>query len=105
MKKTQPRRYNTANDIRAAIDRYKVKAQRLRESAAALDVRADEFIRAGPDHAEDVKWNRSQAQKKRKSADRIEERQLRKLKGKLAEWSTSQLPGIDNGDPSIPVKG
>lgn len=101
---TMKKRYNTANDIRAAIDFYRVKAQKLKDSAAAMDIRAEEFQKAGPAFKFDIDYCRGQADKKRKSANRIEEKQMVKLKNKLSEWMTPQLPGVDNGDRSIPVQ-
>ena len=98
-------RYNTANDIRAAIDRYKAKAQKLKDSAAALDMVADQFLKVDPARFKnDIDYHRDAADKKRKTANRIEDRQLTKLKNKLSEYMTPQLPGVDNGDRSIPVR-
>lgn len=101
MKPKGPQRYRHANDIRDAIDRYRAKAAKLRASAAALDFQAAEFAKAG--NPTDSEFKREQAEKKRASASRIEERQLTKLKHKLSELMTPQLPAVDNGDPSIPV--
>lgn len=97
------KRYKTENEIREAIDRYKAKAQKLKDSAAALDMKADEFKNAGHEYTVDVDFHRKEADRKRKAANRIEDRQLTKLKNKLSEWMTPQLPGVDNGDRSIPV--
>ena len=103
MNKKGPRRYNSCNDIRDAIDLYKAKAQKLRESAAALDMKACEFAKAGPEFAEDLAYHREQAKKRRKSAQRIEEKTLNKLKNKMSEFQTNPIPGI-LPDRSIPVK-
>ena len=99
------KRYKTANEIRDAIDLYRVKAQKLKDSAAALDMKADEFKLAGPEYKVDVDYHRSQADKKRKAANRIEDRQLAKLKNKLSEWMTEPFKEIiTDGDRSIPVR-
>jgi len=98
-------RYKTANEIRDAIDRYRLKARKLRDSAQALDIKAREFALAGPEYKSDVEWNHLQAEKKRKSAQRIEERQLTKLKHKLSEFMTPVMKGMPNDDDrSIPVR-
>lgn len=108
--KKPPRRYETANQIRDAIDLYKRKAQKLMESAAALDFIAEELVKE-EGHSEkwlreQIAFNRSQAEKKRKSASRIEDRTLVRLKNKLSEFMTPLIPGMPNPDDrSIPVKG
>lgn len=103
MKKPQ-KRYDTANDIRTAIDKYRAKAQKLRDSANSLDLVADQFVMAGG-FAEEVAFNREQANKKRESASRIERKTLTKLKDKLAEWQTPLLKGMPReNDRSVPVK-
>ena len=101
--KSKRKRYNHPNDIRDAIDRFRRKAQGLRDSAAALDAVADQFARDGNNPGM-VSFNREEAKKKRQSAGRIEDRTLAKLKEKLAEILTGLLPGIVDGcDRSIPV--
>lgn len=108
MKTKQPKRYNTANDIRDAVDRFKLKAQKYRDSASAIDKVADEI--AKQDGAserwkmETISMKRAQADKLRIQAGRIEQRTLEKLKGKLAEFNTNPMPFLE-GDRSIPVKG
>ena len=97
-------RYNTANDIRDKIDKYKAKAQKLMDSAAAMDLKATEFFKAGTEFAEDAAWHREQAKKKRKQAARIRDNTLETLKAKMAEFQTMIMPGIiTDGDRSIPV--
>jgi hypothetical protein len=102
------KRYRHAREINYAIDRYKLKAQKLRDSASALDMQADEMIKpqnSGRWNREQITFNREQAKKKRQAAGRIEERTLSKLKEKLAEWQTDLLPGvITDGDRSIPAR-
>lgn len=102
MKKPQ-KRYETANQIRDAIDKYRAKAQKLRDSAHALDLVAEQFAAVGG-QSEQVAFNRDQADKKRESASRIERKTLTKLKDKLAEFNTNLMPFMGD-DRSIPVKG
>ena len=100
------KRYENANQIRDAIDTYKRKAQKLRDSAYMLDLKADEFAKAGnAEFAEDISFHREKAKKKRRAAGRIEERQLGKLKHKLSEFQTEVFKEvITDGDKSIPVR-
>jgi hypothetical protein len=51
----------------------------------------------------EAKSKRATAAKLLLRAKSITEKKLPKLKGKLAEFRTSQIPAIDNGDVSIPV--
>lgn len=87
------KRYETANQIRDDIDRWKAKAQKLMDSAAALDIVADALFRSGPKWAEHAAFKREQAKKKRRSAGRIMDRKLVHLKDKLSEFMTEPLPG------------
>lgn len=95
------KRYYTAQQIRADIDKWKAKARGLMDSAAALDLKADQFFKAGEEYKEDAVWHREQAKKKRASALRIEHRKLVRLKEKLAEFYTKELPGMETEDHSI----
>lgn len=95
------RRYYNETEILRDIDKWKGKVIRLKQAADALDIRADQFVKAGPEHKEDVAYNREQAQKKRKAALRIEGRKLVQLKNKLAEFRTAELPTMSTGDKSI----
>lgn len=93
--KRKKRRYFTANEIRDAIDLYKVKAQKFSESADAYDLKADELFRTNdPKLAEDAGFAREIAKKRRRSANRIKDKKLPYLAQKLAEWSTDLLPGM-----------
>jgi len=97
-------RYNTSNDIRDRIDLYKDKMQKLLNSAAALDMKAAEFFKAGPTFREDAIWHQEEAKKKRKQAGRIRDNTLGTLKSKMAEFQTEIMPDIiTDGDRSIPV--
>lgn len=98
--KRTKKRFLTANQIRDEIDAYKLKYQKFTDQAAALDMKADEMARQGFD-SESINWNREQAKRVRATAARIKEVRLVKLKEKLAEWMTPQLPGLDNGDRSV----
>lgn len=110
MNKKTARRYYTCNEIRDDIDKYKAKARKLLESADALEIKARQIISSSGHNAQWVKersgFNLSQADRKRRSARRIEEKTLVFLKNKLSEWMTPVMPGMPNeNDRSIPVKG
>lgn len=106
MSKTQPKtkkprkRYETANQIRDDIARYKIKAEKLRQTAFDLDVEADRLSRT--EYAENnrglIGFKRSQADKCRRSADRIETKKMTLLKQKMAEFMTDPLPGLAGRD-------
>lgn len=104
MKTKKPkRRFYTANQIRAEIDRYRVKADKLTGQAVIYDLKAGELVRLGdPNSAEEIGFNREMAKKRRKSAARILDKKLPYLAQKLAEWQTDIMPGIiTNGDRSV----
>lgn len=103
MPKREKKRWMTANQIRDAIDEYKARAQNLMDTAATQDLKADRLYETqDPRLAEDASFAREQAKKMRRSAQRIYEIKLVKLKQRLAEWSTELLPGvISDGDRSI----
>lgn len=101
MKRKTRKRYLTANQIRDEIDKYKEKHRRFLEQAEGLELSADEFART-ENGAEDAAYKREQAKKCRRSAQRIMEDRIPKLKQKLAEFATELLPGIiTDGDRSI----
>lgn len=101
-KNRNKKRYNTANEIRDDIDKFKLKQQKLMDSAAALDAKADSLFKTGDAAlAEDAVFAREQAKKKRASALRIERRKLVQLKNKMAEFLTPTLPGSGIEDRSI----
>lgn len=105
MKKTVKKRYNTANDIRDAIDRYKDKAKKLRDRAASMDFITDQMVKGAAPASNTISYRRNISDKLRESAARIEERQLTKLKNKLSEWQTDTMRAIiPDGDKSVPVK-
>ena len=87
------RRYNTANEIRDDIDKYKAKAIRLTEQAEDEERYAKKFLEAGPDHKEDYAFCKEKAKKLRRSSARIVDKKLVYLKEKMAEWQTPPLPG------------
>lgn len=107
MSKPKKKRFRTAQQINDEIEKYKVKAQKFMDAAAALDYKADQIIqnRSGElgSLAGEVSYARSQAADYRKKAQGIKDRRLPYLKGKLAEFQTKQLPGIDDHDNSIPA--
>jgi hypothetical protein len=101
--KKPKRRFETANQIRDEIDKYKAKANKLMDSAAAYDLKADELFKTGNlEVAPDAEFARETAKKRRRSAARIMERRLPKLKDKLAEFATELLPGKVVEDRSVP---
>lgn len=102
MKEKKPKkRYFTANQIRDEIDRYKTKAQKLMDSAAAYDLKADELYKINS-WSEDASFAREQAKKLRRSAERINEKRLPYLSQKLAEFCTEVIPSIiPDGDRSV----
>lgn len=88
------RRYNTANDIRDDIERYKRKAVQCLEQAEELEREVKRLvIRDDPKLAELIGFKREQAKKLRKKSNRIMDKKMQHLKEKLAEWSTPPLPG------------
>ena len=101
--KTKPKkRYQTCNEIRDEIERYQQKALRFVQQAEALELSAKELAKSAL-HGEAAAYNRTQAAKARRSAQRIHDKRLPLLKQKLAEWNTELLPGvITDGDRSIP---
>lgn len=101
MKKRTKKRYNTANDIRDDIERYLAKMKRFQEIAEGLEVRADLMMRTGDNMVENSAYCRKQADKARRSAARIQEVKLKRLKEKLSEWMTPPLPGVGITERSI----
>ena len=98
MKTRTRKRYYTANQIRDDIDKWKAKAQKLRDAGAALDRKADMLFACGDVLLRaDANYARETAEKRRASAGRIETRKLVKLKEKLAEFLTDPLPGTGAG--------
>jgi len=102
--KKQRKRFETAQQINDAIDQYKSKARKMIDHAVNLEYLAGQLAMAGPLEAENVLYKRAVARKLRVSAFNIEKNKLPKLKEKLSEFMTPQLPGLDDGDPSIPAK-
>lgn len=101
MKKKTKRRYDTAQQICDEIQRYKDKEHSLLMQAEAYDLSARELIGIS-EMVEDAKVKKYHANKLRRSASRIADKKLPALKAKLAEFLTPQIPGLDNGDRSIP---
>jgi len=93
MKGKKPkRRYYTANQIRDDIDKWKAKAQKLKDAGHALDKKAEMLFATGENNTLG-EFTRDQADRKRASAARIEERKLVRLKEKLSEFMTDPLVG------------
>lgn len=100
-RKKQQKRFFTKDHIIREIDAQKEKHRVLLERAEGLDLNADELLKHA-DTAEDGKYKRMEANKTRRSAMRILEKKLPYLRMKLAEFQTMKLPGMDDGDQSIP---
>ena len=94
MKKRTKRRFNSTNQIRDEIDRWKAKAGAYNASADMLEIKAADLYKQGPEWTEEANYAKEMAKKKRASAGRIESRKLVKLKEKMAEFNTNLLPGI-----------
>jgi hypothetical protein len=101
-KKTKAKkRFQTPNQIRDEIDKFKDKALRFVQQAEGLELAAKELVKS-PVTYEDGVFKREQAKKCRASARRIHEVKLRQLKEKLAEMNTNLIPGIlDPMDRSV----
>lgn len=92
------RRYHNETEIQRDIDKWKAKAQKFMDSAAALDLKADSlFLTGRSELVPDAQFAREEAKKRRKSAFRIQNRKLVLLKEKLAEFLTEPLPGTGAG--------
>lgn len=84
MRKRPQRRYKTKKQILDEIEKTNEKIKQLTHWA---------------DYSEVVDYDG--ALKARRKAFCLAENKLAKLKEKLAEFLTPQLPALDNGDPSI----
>ena len=98
--KKPKRRFLTANEIRDEIDKYKAKALKFQQQADALEIASRELAKSGL-LVEDAKYRNTQALRARRSASRILDKKLPKLKEKLAEFLTPNLPGSGIEDRSV----
>jgi hypothetical protein len=98
------KRYTSAAEIEAAIDKAKKKANDLLREAEACELAIKEF-RKGVDRSEywSIDEHSKIAKHCRRRASRLLDKQLKNLSMKLAEFNTEIMrPIID--DPSIPVR-
>ena len=96
------KRYNTEAEILEAIDSCHRQAAEL---ALQADGIAQECVkmRGQPEHKEDIAYGRIEEKRLRGKSFRLLNVKAKKLGEKLSEFRTSQLPALDNHDPSIPA--
>ena len=95
------KRYKTSSEIEKEIDRLRERSKAYFQQATDNELSAIRYFRMG-----NVTLGHDLldlAHKRRRRAMNILEKKLPKLGEKMAEFLTSQLPGVDNGDTSIPV--
>lgn len=86
------KRYNSEEDILKEMEWYHVKVAELIKQADMLDASSQEWD----------EFTKDKARMDRRKAYLLETVHLPKLKQKLAEIRTPQIPALDNGDRSIP---
>lgn len=95
------KRFTSKEEIEKEIDRLKQRSQKYFAQAEADEEAAVRFYRSGcvstGNDLIDI------AHKRRRRAMNILEKKLPQLGEKMAEFLTLQLPGVDNGDTSIPA--
>lgn len=92
-------RFTTKDEIVAMIDKYKAEHAEMCPIEHGLELLAIRLIGTCEEYR--IPNLRAQAEKIRAKISWRETR-LQNLGEKLSEFMTSQLPGIDNGDLSIP---
>lgn len=92
-------RFTTKDEIIALIDKYKAEHATMCVRVHDLEFLAGRLIGTCEQHR--AATVREQAEKIRAQISWRETR-LQNLGEKLSEFMTMQLPGVDNGDPSIP---
>lgn len=103
-------RYSTKEQILSRIEAERTKAVDLekraweceREAVHLLEESAKPKCKNGAWLVDQAVKERLAAKKHNRRASSIIEKKLPKLKQKLAEFLTSQIPVLDNGDTSIP---
>lgn len=100
-KKKPKKRFHSVQQILAEIDRYKAMMQKHNDAANALELKASMMIRDDTSTIGEIHYAQREADRYRRAAARIQEKRLPKLKQKLAEIQTPQIPAIDNGDKNI----
>lgn len=97
------KRYENPQQIQEKIRDKRSEVKNHLINSDRLEHEADHMIRSGMPGAASLR--RKEAQKRRKTAYRIENKTIPKLIQKLGELSTELLPGvITDGDRSIPVR-
>jgi len=108
MKQTK-KRFQTEQEIIDAIDNCKTQSLHLQHRAEVLeegikDMLAEASETGGIDlNCEQINYDKRDAVRLRKRAASLIDVRLVKLKHKLAEFRTPQIPVLDNGDVSIPA--
>lgn len=92
-------RFTTKDEIVAMIDKYKAEHAAMCVRVHDLEFLANRLLGTCEQHR--MSTIRDQAERIRAQISWRETR-LQNLGEKLSEFMTSQLPGIDNGDLSIP---
>jgi hypothetical protein len=92
-------RFTTKDEIIALIDKYKAEHAKMCVRVHDLEFLSSRLLGTCEQHR--VSSIREQADKIRAQISWRETR-LGNLGEKLAEFQTPQLPGVDNGDVSIP---
>lgn len=92
-------RFTTKDEIVALIDKYKAEHTNMCLRVHDLEFLANRLLGTCEQHR--VATVREQAEKIRAQISWRETR-LTNLGEKLSEFMTQQLPGVDNGDLSIP---
>ena len=98
----QPKRYTSAAEIEASIDKCHEQAARCRERADELDRETDTLLEQGARKLETVKIRRRSAKALRTKANGLDESRARHLSAKLAEFRTIPLGFL--GDASVSAR-
>ena len=96
------KRYNTEAEILEAIESCYKKAAELTTKADEIDKECVE-LRHFYGTSEQIAYKRLEEKRLRGKSFRLLNVKAKKLGEKLSEFRTSQLPALDNHDPSIPA--
>lgn len=99
-----PKRYSSASQIEAAIDKCYELSRQCLERADEMDTEADELLDHGSKWLESVKLKRDQANKLRVKAQNLIGGKAKKLSAKLAEFQTIPMPFLDDTSVSRRLK-
>lgn len=100
MKKRPKKRYYSKEHILRDIDAANARVLKLMKEAEEMDRAADIMFETDVLY-ESAKFRRIKASDLRRSAARIRDKRIKRLKEKLAEIQTLELPGIESPDQSI----